>query len=210
MKYTITCRAELATARWSGGTTTQLAIWPPEASYAARNFTWRASSATIEDEESEFTPLPGYTRILMVLDGALTLTHGSGDSVALKRFGQTRFQGSMPTRSRGRATDFNLMFRTGADGFVEALRIPASGNQVITIQTTAYTHHGEVFYACDGEVAATFPDGETVVIREGGLLVVHCDNGDADAEILFAGLPTGSDAVVIRAVVFHNEIIPFV
>lgn len=47
------------TSTWSGGTTTQLAIYPEDADYGKRNFTWRLSSATVEAEESVFTSLPG-------------------------------------------------------------------------------------------------------------------------------------------------------
>ena len=40
---------------WTGGTTTQLAIWPEEADYASRRFDWRVSSARVEQEKSDFT-----------------------------------------------------------------------------------------------------------------------------------------------------------
>ena len=43
---------ELEHKRWSGGITTQLAIWPEGADYGARKFDWRISSAVVEDEES--------------------------------------------------------------------------------------------------------------------------------------------------------------
>ena len=43
---------------WSDGTTTQLLIAPEGAHYAARDFLWRVSSATVELDESDFTPLP--------------------------------------------------------------------------------------------------------------------------------------------------------
>lgn len=41
---------DYAVSRWSGGTTTQLAIFPPGASYADRDFLWRVSSAAVEDD----------------------------------------------------------------------------------------------------------------------------------------------------------------
>ena len=49
---------DYAVSRWSGGTTTQIALFPPESSYAGRDFLWRVSSAVVEDGESAFTPLP--------------------------------------------------------------------------------------------------------------------------------------------------------
>ena len=57
-----------AVSRWSGGTTTQLAISPANALYADREFLWRVSSAVVELPESDFTPLPDYDRILMILE----------------------------------------------------------------------------------------------------------------------------------------------
>ena len=45
-------------SQWSGGTTTQLAIAPSGAQYGDRAFLWRLSSATVDLEESDFTPLP--------------------------------------------------------------------------------------------------------------------------------------------------------
>ena len=55
--------ADFVTSTWSGGTTTQLAIAPEGAVYAERSFLWRVSSATVELETSDFTPLPDYNRL---------------------------------------------------------------------------------------------------------------------------------------------------
>ena len=63
---------------WSGGTTTQLLIAPEGAHYAARDFLWRVSSATVELDESDFTPLPEYERLIATLQGGITLTHNGG------------------------------------------------------------------------------------------------------------------------------------
>jgi len=41
-------QSEYRTSSWSGGTTTQIAIFPPEAEYADRDFLWRVSSAAVE------------------------------------------------------------------------------------------------------------------------------------------------------------------
>lgn len=199
MEYKIIPHSEIATTRWSGGTTTQLAIWPENASYAGRNFLWRVSSATIEDEESEFTQLNDYMRILMVLDGALTLTHGPGHSVPLGRFDQTRFPGSAPTRSRGRATDFNLMMQVGQNGFVEALHIGRYDNTAITVQSES-----EIFYVYCGDITVALPNGKTVTVDEGNVLVVHRDGDDEVAEISFSGTSPENEAIVIRAGIFHQ------
>ena len=58
---------------WSGGTTTELSIAPENGNYQSRDFLWRLSSATVELEESTFTSLPDFDRIILTLEG----DHGS-------------------------------------------------------------------------------------------------------------------------------------
>ena len=112
------------TTRWSGGTTTQIAIYPPEADYARRDFLWRVSSATVELEDSDFTPLPDYERQIATLAGEIRLTHNGSNPVLLRPGEVHAFSGADATHSRGRCTDFNLMLRRGqAAGALEALRL---------------------------------------------------------------------------------------
>ena len=44
MKWELITREQYVTTRWSGGTTTQLAIAPEGAVYADRDFLWRTRS----------------------------------------------------------------------------------------------------------------------------------------------------------------------
>ncbi|SDK12142.1 HutD family protein [Natronincola ferrireducens] len=93
---------QLQTNRWSGGTTTQLAIYPKDAIYSNEgNFTWRLSSARVEVEESVFTPLPNIQRVLMIIEGELLLQHQGHHKSILKPFDQDRFSGSWTTKSVG-------------------------------------------------------------------------------------------------------------
>jgi environmental stress-induced protein Ves len=109
---------------WSGGTTTQLAIFPPGARYADRNFLWRVSSATVELDESDFTPLPDYDRLISTLEGEIVLTHNGGAPIRLRPFEIHAFSGADATHSTGRCTDFNLMLRHGkAAGSMELLKL---------------------------------------------------------------------------------------
>ena len=111
-------------SRWSGGTTTQLAIWPPEAKYADRDFLWRISSATVDLEESDFTPLPDYDRLIATLEGEIVLTHNGGAPLTFRPLEVHAFSGADATHSRGRCRDFNLMLRRGkVTGSMEALRL---------------------------------------------------------------------------------------
>lgn len=86
MKYRIIKPEEYETGVWSGGTTTQLAIYPPGASYADRNFIFRLSSATVDTEQSEFTYLPDYDRWLMIFEGSARLVHSSEREVTINPY----------------------------------------------------------------------------------------------------------------------------
>jgi len=109
-------RSDYRTIAWKGGETTELAIFPPSSQYAARDFEWRVSSATVTSETSEFTRLPGYSRHLLVLAGELRLQSADGWETLLRPGEQCTFQGDMPITSYGLATDFNLMLGPGWDG----------------------------------------------------------------------------------------------
>ncbi len=128
----------LTTSQWSGGTTTELAISPAGASYAARDFDWRISTATVETEQSDFTHLPGYDRILMVLEGELKMVHDTGTeqrSVQLQSFEQSSFDGDWKTTGYGKVRDFNVMFRYGKTAVVELktaeFMLPAAGTTIL-------------------------------------------------------------------------------
>ncbi|QCR32005.1 HutD family protein [Lysinibacillus sp. SGAir0095] len=100
---------ELHTAKWSGGSTTEIMIYPPEASYVGRQFEWRVSIATIEEEQTIFTKLKGFNRQTMVLEGTLKLNYLEQSSVNLTPYEQTIYQGDWKTTSEGVATNLNLI-----------------------------------------------------------------------------------------------------
>ena len=53
--------ADFRTSAWSGGTTTELFLYPEGGSYAARDFLFRISSATVDLEESDFQRCPAWS-----------------------------------------------------------------------------------------------------------------------------------------------------
>lgn len=98
------------TTEWSGGTTTELAIYPPESSYVNRDFAFRISTATVETEHSTFTSLPDYNRILMILKGELEISHVDQYTKKLGPFDTDLFDGGWHTTGKGLVTDFNVMY----------------------------------------------------------------------------------------------------
>jgi environmental stress-induced protein Ves len=109
MQLNLTKKEQLQVSKWTGGTTTQLAIFPKEAVYKSLDFTFRISTATIDVEESTFTSLPNVNRVIMVLDGELTIQHKNKYTKHLKKFDTDNFSGNWETTSIGKVTDFNAM-----------------------------------------------------------------------------------------------------
>ena len=99
-------------SKWSGGTTAQLIICPADSEYKERNFDYRISIATIDDEQSVFTSLPLYKRHLVALSDRVELIK-ERENVSLKKLDIFAFDGAEHVESRGRATDFGVMCRKG-------------------------------------------------------------------------------------------------
>ena len=147
------------TTRWSGGTTTQLAIAPEGAVYADRDFLWRLSSAGVDDDYSKFTALPDYERLISVLKGDLEMKIADGPREALPCFTIRAFDGGVPVESWGKCRDFNLMLRKGkCAGAVQSVRIPAGGCAEITLAVPSGCY-GNCFtaavYCAEGDVTVS-------------------------------------------------------
>ena len=128
MEWKLLTKTDYVTTSWSGGTTTQLAISPEGAVYANRDFLWRLSSATVELEHSDFTPLPGYHRFLAVLEGKIRLKIDANEPFELAPGRVAEFDGGVPVESWGQCVDFNLMVRKGKGlGAVAVLLGPRAG-----------------------------------------------------------------------------------
>ncbi len=111
------------TTTWSGGTTTQLFIFPEGSDYQKRDFLFRISTATVETEESTFTSLPGFKRKLMILEGELLIKHKGHYEKKLKQFEQDEFRGGWETSAVGKVTDFNLMMSRGVEGSLKFISL---------------------------------------------------------------------------------------
>jgi len=141
-------KSQYRTSQWSGGTTTELLIYPGDSSYSGRSFKWRISSAEVEASESVFTRLPGITRHIMVTDGRMVLEHENRYGKVLEPFQQDSFMGDWNTVSHGKATDFNLMLAAGFTGSLKACFLE-EGEQ---IDITLVRQVTNVFYALDGSL----------------------------------------------------------
>lgn len=180
MEWKLLTQEDYVTAGWSGGSTTQLAIAPEGAEYAGREFLWRLSSATVELEHSDFTPLPAYGRFLSVLEGEIQLKVGEQEPTPLVPGQVCAFDGGVPVESWGRCVDFNLMVRKGrAEGTVQALQkesvfetdwLPDPGDLAV------YCASGSVRLPDSGLEAKA---GQTLLCRDfpGGAVRLVCEAG---------------------------------
>lgn len=143
------------TSKWAGGTTTELFIWPIGAAYENRDFLWRLSTAKVEQQESDFTKLTDYERVLIPLNGDLELKHGDQPYFTLKQLQAHCFDGAWDTKSRGCVRDFNLMLKKGSSrGDAEAIVLEKSISLYFTSEDLL--RRDKFLYCVDGEVCLNF------------------------------------------------------
>jgi environmental stress-induced protein Ves len=162
-------QTEQKVTKWAGGTTTELFIFPENSTYSDRNFLFRLSSATVEAEKSDFTRLPGFSRLLMILDGKIEIHHKGKYSKVLKKFDIDEFQGSWETSSQGQAIDFNLMMAEGIQGSLKAswFILQGSVNLDFAIKNT-YTG----VYVFKGTAEMLIAD-ESFILESGDFLIME-------------------------------------
>lgn len=93
---------------WSGGLTYEYMIYPETASYGDRDFTFRISSATIEEVPSEFTKFKSYHRYLVMLDNSLDIELNKEKKV-YEKYKIIEFNSDDDVTSYTKGIDFNWM-----------------------------------------------------------------------------------------------------
>ncbi len=172
--------SDYQTSVWSGGTTTEIGISPEGSRYANRDFLWRISSATVELEESTFTALPDYNRIIMTLEGDIDLCHNEGEWIHLQPFEPHVFDGGDDTVSRGKVVDFNLMLRKGkAGGALSPLTFDESPEEeggcgpereyTLTLERECDV----VLYCHSGQVTVVTGTADAYVLQKGASIHAH-------------------------------------
>ncbi len=183
-------------ATWSGGTTTQLFIYPRNETYSGLNFDFRISTATVEVETSMFTQLPGIRRTLMVLEGIMELHHEHHHTKRLQKFDIDQFMGDWNTCSIGKCTDLNLMCRGISTGQMSGFTLVTNTNQTYPIPQNSMSF----LYCVSGQISiSTHPtsvesNNFTETITTGDFLVI--DNKYCTEISLTASKP--SDFVLIH------------
>ena len=169
MKTTVLTQKNFQTAPWSGGSTTQLYIFPATATYAARNFNLRISTAKVEVEESTFTALPGTNRKLMILEGAITITHEGQYSKQLKPFEVDVFSGNWKTSAIGTCTDFNVM--TTGNQQSELYHLTMRAGSTYTLKPKGRCKN-LFLYATSGTIHLQIMDDNSI-LETGNLMIIE-------------------------------------
>ncbi|MBQ1893835.1 MAG: HutD family protein [Clostridia bacterium] len=141
------------TAAWSGGTTTELFIFPEGSSYQERRFGFRISSALVELESSVFTRLEGVKRYLTPL-GEGFLLNVNGRDVPLKNGEVLEFSGEDDVVCFGSGRDLNLMLK-GYEGSMKLV----SGLFRVYDSAHAFAFAPSGAELCSGDETASLPAG---------------------------------------------------
>lgn len=184
-------------SKWTGGTTTQLAIFPQDADYLKRNFIWRLSTATCDLEETTFSKLPDYDRVLMVLKGDVVLAHQDVRVARLGELEQDRFDGGYHTKSFGKITDYNLMTAKGNKGYLDVIELTADSKELEFEKDQELERFDVTFYCRDGYATIT-AGAETFMLMPGQQMVASFVSGE-EVKMSVMG-----DGTLIRGQIFYD------
>lgn len=168
MSISILSPESFASSLWAGGTTTQLFIYPENASYAQRQFLFRLSTARVDAASSVFTSLPGVSRHLMLLDGHIVINHRNHYSKTLNKFDSDSFDGGWHTTAEGTCTDFNLMLTGKTEGKITALVINPEQKSDLILPACDFFF----VYAFSGEVVMDYNSTQYILPAK-HMLFVH-------------------------------------
>jgi environmental stress-induced protein Ves len=169
MKIDILTATGLKTTKWIGGSTTELYIHPPTANYAAGNFKFRISSASVEIEKSDFIILPEVFRQLMVLSGSIKLSHKNHHEIQLNKNEIDSFDGSWETSAVGTCVDFNLMVKGDTKAAISSVLITANKSLNYQLDSTC---EFIIFYAYEGNLQVDF-NSEKRSLNQSELMVIQ-------------------------------------
>ena len=111
----IICKENFKTNEWAGGITREVCILPAEGSRLQdRNFELRVSSAVINTTESTFSDFTGFTRLILCLEGRITLCV-EGQTIELSNDNLFEFDGAAKVSSVNTlgAVDLNVIYKRG-------------------------------------------------------------------------------------------------
>lgn len=200
MKFKILKESDYVTTKWSGGDTTELYIYPEDASYTERNFLFRLSTATVTSEKSVFTELKGTSRKLMVLSGEMKLEHKGRYSKVLKEFEQDSFMGEWETISYGKVVDFNLMTNNPCTGNLQNIKVMPNSSIKLALLSKKSNKVLKALYPI-GQSMKLFFGEEEIEVDEKNLVLIELDKNDEDTAITISNKNGGLNIIVASSVI---------
>ena len=139
MKEKIIKKEDFITTKWAGGETTQLIIYPEDASFSEKDFLWRVSSAIFTSTEPKVSDSSHSQRYILPLEGKLNLSHQGLYKRELDKYQVEYFDGSWSTFSENTldCRDYNFIVKSGNQAKMQILnkgdQYTLRGSQVVTI-----------------------------------------------------------------------------
>jgi environmental stress-induced protein Ves len=192
MKTQLIPSAAHTTTQWSGGSSTQLFIFPTGSNVADRNFDFRISTAKVEVNESNFTPFVGFDRTLLILDGIIQISHEGHHEKGLKPFDQDFFKGDWSTKSVGIGVDFNVINKPEFSNETEVLKLLKV--EQVTVENSS---NWLIFYLYKGAIEIN----NEFLLQQGDVLVVE----ESESGVLKI-IAEEESVVVLVKITSHNKI----
>lgn len=195
MKLTIIRADAAAATSWSGGITKQYLIYPPESSYANRDFSYRLSMAVAySDAAAQYSKLENITRHLVMLEGTARVCHKDHYDLTMHPYQEIDvFDGGWDSSGAGRVTDFNLMLGPGTHGKLSVIEQSGTVGLGGCCGSCGKSYNRTAFFCGCGSASFAFADGEQAAISQHDLLLLEGFPGGLSAAISL------TDAKLIRA-----------
>ena len=95
MQYQIIKREDFIVHRWSGGTTSEIFLFPPSSCWEKKDFQIRISSADCRVDGAPYSDFTGFTRHILPLRGSMHMFHEGHHEVLLNPFDVDIFDGAI-------------------------------------------------------------------------------------------------------------------
>lgn len=180
MKITVIKEDTVKTSRWAGGESKQYFIYPLEADYVSRNFSFRLSMATsISADEAKYSNLENFTRYLVMLEGKSHVFHKEHYDTVMYQYNDIDvFDGGWESHAIGKVTDFNMMLAKNCAGSMSVVE----NNGIITAddycKTSKNTYNWLAFFCGLGYASFKLLTGELVSISKGDLILFEDISSD--------------------------------
>ncbi len=172
MKINIVKKQDVIVSKWAGGESRQYYIYPPDASYALRNFLFRVSMAISNSEvEAEYSDLENFTRHLIMLEGTAQVFHENHYDIIMNPYEEIDvFDGGWKSSAIGKVTDFNLMTSKDCKG---SMSVIYKNCTVVTDDLGSSRHNWLIFFCNSGKASFSLSSVENVNVTEGELLIIE-------------------------------------